>query len=567
MKLILRQYLSDLRERDELDAILPDLLSELGYNVLSTPSRGTRQQGVDVAAVGSDEDDGGEQKLFLFTIKAGDLSRSGWDNQSPQAVRPSLNEILDAYIPSRVTKQHKQLRIVICVCLGGEMKEDVQVQWKGYVENNSTDNISFREWNGDKLASLLLAGILKQELLKPKFRADFQKSIAMVDYPDISYRFFVRLVKGLLVGDNTDRIWLTRLRQVHLCLSILFVWAREEGNFEAALKSSEYALLNIWNESRPFLGTSTARGTSCYSLLSQSIQLHFQISDEFITEKLDPYADKEFALSASVKASSSADINLALYEQLGRCSIHGLWLHWMACVATDENVATPFIQKRNQTLRIAIRMICTNPTLLSPIRDDFVIEIGLFMTLVEVCGAEEDASVILRQMTERLKSSIERRGAYPIPTTNYRDLVAHPMNKTDDYFKEKTRASVLYPLVVFWLDRLGLEESRAALAACIEAKLAHTTQQVWVPDEVTDENLWTGGTDHGKAVVGLPIIGDPACYRARIERIIADHPAFESISTMKGGFWPIFLMACRHFRMPVPPHAWTLGSPTTDGGE
>ena len=28
MKLILRQYLADLRERDELDAVLPDLVSE-----------------------------------------------------------------------------------------------------------------------------------------------------------------------------------------------------------------------------------------------------------------------------------------------------------------------------------------------------------------------------------------------------------------------------------------------------------------------------------------------------------------------------------------------------------
>ena len=53
MKLILKEYLANLRERDELDAILPDLLSELGFTVLSTPARGTKQHGVDVAAVGA----------------------------------------------------------------------------------------------------------------------------------------------------------------------------------------------------------------------------------------------------------------------------------------------------------------------------------------------------------------------------------------------------------------------------------------------------------------------------------------------------------------------------------
>ncbi len=73
MKLVLRQYLSDIRERGELDAILPALLSELGFNVLSRPGRGMRQYGVDVAAIGPDENDQNKQKLFLFTVKAGDL--------------------------------------------------------------------------------------------------------------------------------------------------------------------------------------------------------------------------------------------------------------------------------------------------------------------------------------------------------------------------------------------------------------------------------------------------------------------------------------------------------------
>ena len=571
MKLILRQYLSDLRERDELDAILPDLLSELGYNVLSRPSRGTRQAGVDVAAVGPDQDDGGDQKLFLFTVKAGDLHRGDWDSRSPQAVRPSLNEIVDSYIPARVAKQYQQLKIVICLCLGGEMKENVQIQWKGYVENNSTEKISFRLWNGDKIASLLLVGVLRQELLEPRFRADFQKSVAMVDYPDISYRFFVRLVKGLLTGVDTDRIQLTRLRQIHLCLWILFVWAREEENLAAPLEASEYAILCIWDKCRPFLGKSTADGHSRMTLLTQTIQLHLLIGDDFITHKLDPYTDKDFALSVSVKASSAVDVNLALYQQLGRCCIHGLWHHWMACIKTvhdtEHDVAAVYANKRNQILRTAIRMICTNPTLMSPIRDDFVIEIGLFMTLVQACGAEEDGSVILQQMIVRLISSINRRGAYPIPTTDYLELVAHPVSTSDTYYKEKTCASVLYPLLMFWLDEFRLEESRVSFTDCIEANLAHITQQVWVPDEATDENLWTGDTDHGKAIVGLSITSDPACYRARIQRIITDHTEFAGISTTTSGFWPILLMACRHYRMPVPPHAWKLRPQTISAGE
>ena len=120
MKLLFRTYLASLREREELDAILPDLLSELGYTVYSRPQRGTTQSGVDVAAVGKDDD--GERKLFLFSVKQGDLTRQSWDG-TPQALRSSLNEILDTYIPTKIPKRYQKLKIVICLVFGGDMQE------------------------------------------------------------------------------------------------------------------------------------------------------------------------------------------------------------------------------------------------------------------------------------------------------------------------------------------------------------------------------------------------------------------------------------------------------------
>lgn len=46
MKLVIREYLASLKERDELDAVLPDLLTELGFTVYSRPARGTRHAAV-----------------------------------------------------------------------------------------------------------------------------------------------------------------------------------------------------------------------------------------------------------------------------------------------------------------------------------------------------------------------------------------------------------------------------------------------------------------------------------------------------------------------------------------
>ena len=160
MKLIIRDYLASLRERDELDAVLPDLLSELGFTVLSRPGRGTTQFGVDVAAVGADDDN--VRKLFLFSIKQGDLTREEWDAPL-QGLRSSLNEIRDAYLKSRVPKRYAALPVVICICFGGDIREQVQPMVTGYIDDNSTDKVSYDIWNGDKLAGMIEAGIHREK--------------------------------------------------------------------------------------------------------------------------------------------------------------------------------------------------------------------------------------------------------------------------------------------------------------------------------------------------------------------------------------------------------------------
>jgi hypothetical protein len=148
-----------MKERGELDVLLPQLLSELGYELVHHPRVGGRQAGVDVAAVGPDPDADGKRSILLFVIKSGDVGRADWDG-TLQAVRPSLGEVLDDYIPNRLPHQYRDLPVAICVCMGGEIQEGVRAQWRGFVERQSTETLNFREWNGDRLANLILSGIL-----------------------------------------------------------------------------------------------------------------------------------------------------------------------------------------------------------------------------------------------------------------------------------------------------------------------------------------------------------------------------------------------------------------------
>ena len=88
--------------------------------------------------------------------------------------------------------------------------------------------MAFEEWNGDKLASLILENFLREDLLPKDARAELRKSLALLDEPESSYRHFANLIKSLSkVKDNeSGDKKVTVLRQINICLWILFAWAR-----------------------------------------------------------------------------------------------------------------------------------------------------------------------------------------------------------------------------------------------------------------------------------------------------------------------------------------------------
>ena len=213
MKLIIKEYLSSLREREELDAILPDLLSQMGLNVFISPSRGVKEYGVDIAAVGKLED--AKEKVYLFSVKSGNLTRETWDGASAQSLRPSLNQILDAFIPSRIPSKHQDKVIEICLCFGGDIHSGIRQEVSGYTNSHSTESISFSEWNGDKLAEYIERYFLREDLAPPNVRSHLRKTLAMIDEPEISFKHFQVLVDTVRNGSfkrQKDKV--TALRQI-----------------------------------------------------------------------------------------------------------------------------------------------------------------------------------------------------------------------------------------------------------------------------------------------------------------------------------------------------------------
>ena len=103
MRLIIKEYISQLKEKDELDLLLLELLVQNGYVADNIPRTGNRQYGVDIQLHN-------EEEILLLVIKQGNIDRTMWDS-CPNAVRQSLDEIKDAYM-DLLTEQEKKKKII-----------------------------------------------------------------------------------------------------------------------------------------------------------------------------------------------------------------------------------------------------------------------------------------------------------------------------------------------------------------------------------------------------------------------------------------------------------------------
>lgn len=553
MKLLFRSYLASLKEREELDAILPDLLSELGFHVYSRPQRGTAQAGVDIAAVGRDED--GERKLFLFSVKQGDLTRQSWDG-TPQALRSSLNEILDSYVPTKIPKRYQDLKIVICLVFGGDMQEQVRGVVSGYIEKHSTTNISFDEWNGDKLAGLLLQGILREEIMPKALRSHFQKAVALVDEPDIAYQHFARFAYELIKGANDEKSRVRTARQLYIALWVLFVWARDVDNVEAPYRTSELVLLNIWNLLRRYIGKkSSAAGKVITAVLRHVIKLHLAIACELLERKILPHVSTQDGISMAIRTRSSVDVNIILFDILGRIALTGLWLYWIIERDPDAKRKAATQEQVARLASMGYQLINNNRALFLPLQDQQAIEIALFLVLA-VGTNENDARTWLHEMVERIAFTVRTHGRYPCVFTEYRDLVAHPRERTDDYREEATSGSILIPLLAAFLSALDNQEALEQLVDLKAKELQHCTLQLWVPDESSEEGIYVGAHNHGVALCDLPLSTTGKELLKTVIDACGQSKDFDGLSAIATGYWPIILTACRHFRLPVPPQFW-----------
>lgn len=548
MKLILKEYLSSLKERDELDAIMPDLLSEMGMNVFSRPQRGTRQNGVDIAATGKDSK--GKPCVFLFSLKDGDLDRKHWNNNSLQSLRPSLDEILDTFIPTRLPIEHQNKPIIICLCFGGDVLEQVRTDLKGYIDRNTTSNISYEEWNGDKIAELIIKHFLKEDLLPNNFRVFLRKSLSMIEEPEVSYKFFGYLTNEIIESDQKT---IKKLRQLNISLWILYSWCRTSENIEAAFLGAELVFLKSWDIIKSNFHKKTKSILSEKEVFESIFDLYRKISQDFLINKIIPHTKESYILSNAIHGRNKFDVNLKMFDILGRMSIEAFLAYWEFIFADDyeekKEKAKYFL-----TLLEAIQgCIENNPVLYTPYKDEQAIDISLAMLCFSLSGQHHDfVNNWIKIINDRVEFSFAINSSYPCTLNEYHQLIEHPISNDQAYKEEVTAGSILYPMLSIFSALLKLDDRYKELQELKNKHLKHCNWQVLFWRQDSEEKMTTSDHYHGAAYSNIPISKPEKNLLKLIFTECDQDNSFENYYAIKHNLHPIILVACRHFRHPIP---------------
>lgn len=248
--IIVREYLSSLKEDSELDYLFPILLSVMGFRIVQTAkeSKGQSQYGKDIIAIGKDES--GIEYKWYFELKGyadKDITQANYSK--PDGIRESITEAYDTVFKDSTISGFNDLPLKIVVVHNGILKTNIRDTFEGFISKLFKEG-EFERWDIYYLTDLfskylfdeyLLADAASNRLLK--------KTLAFLDSPDNEFSEFKELVtlQFRKFEDIKSRAFKKMFATLNLLNSIIFHYSKENDYLIPAKECSKYLVLKTWH--------------------------------------------------------------------------------------------------------------------------------------------------------------------------------------------------------------------------------------------------------------------------------------------------------------------------------
>jgi hypothetical protein len=166
----------------------------------------------------------------------------------------------------------------------------------------------------------------------------------------------------------------------------------------------------------------------------------------------------------------------------------------------------------------------------------------------------DDIKNWLAEMLKRASFAYQVHGHYPCILHSYSDLLSHPKPGDNEYRKNVSSGSILYPIIALWGALLDDEETYNNIAHFKQEHLQHCNFQFWYPDESSEAHFYTDGGSHGAVLSNVCVDRPKEEFLAQVFGECDQSPHFKEMSAIKFNWWPLVVVACRHYRLPLPLH-------------
>lgn len=549
MKLILREYLSMLKESGELDLLLPDLLLNMGYSPISKAQKGVRQGGVDIAVTGID--DRGRNCLLLFVVKCGDITRSSWDS-GKNSVRQSINEVLDVYIQTKILTIHKEYVKKIVLCTNGDISQAVEPNWHGFTTSNTIINeIEFEFWGGDRLAILIENHLLNEHIFSHESRSDLRKTLSLIAEPEYDLSHCHNLIMNIFLLQNkiakfkSIKHIINAIKTTNLLLHIIYHWATSQNNISNTIIACERAILLGWQAIHKSNFCSKPKVIKEYINI---LHTYNKISSEYFMKLQTHYHTRD---ALSIHSHEPILITETVFNQIGLVATIGLY-HVLLTKDTDS------IQIIADALQNIIK---NNPSSGSPCYDEHSIEITLALLFLYYSNKIETAKDWIANLCSRLSYCYQTKRYFPIFSDSLEDAIELEISGwEEDLSSEAMSISTIIPILSQWCCILKLENIFLLIKRLQQECLSNTNAQLWHPDDKTEEFIYKGPAQFNSGATQAPIflpdtLGD---LKNEIHELYKENHIYnaENMTCIKYFSPYILLVASRHFRTPVFPTLW-----------
>lgn len=476
MSFIIREYISILKEDGELDNLLSDLLFEQGYNVKYKPEKG-RQYGVDILA--ERKQNGKVIEIKIVTVKRGNITRNAWDGSS-NAVKQSIEDIIDTYIPTHLTKKEQNLAITITLATNGNISQNLNLVWTAFKEKYNKKNITINFLGIDDISTQVNEEFLYDSLLNKENQALFRKTLAFMDLTDYHYHHYIQLLNQLFNNPFSKKRDIQKLlRLVKLLLELVFKWSEDVGNLKASVVLSHITLLKTYkyldSGNKLKLKYAQAEYFKIYGSARLVAVAYFnKVNDHyFIEQSLQRYSKNHL------------EYGLRSWEELGLISLLGhfeLQQYWLYLESKNEEGQKVFLGSLTTISQAMTSFIEKNSSLNYPLYDDHLIEFNLAMQFLRMYQKDEFCINWIEKILVALHNQYKLKKMFPLFRQDYEKLVEIYFGKAE----QKLESSMLIASLLDWCVILDSEETYNKVVEFINLIEEKISIQTWYP---TDETI------------------------------------------------------------------------------